>query len=64
MGQLSRPGHRVIIFTRCETRVFTVFKKAQDKDIKIYIVVKIRPTVIEIPVLTNCIYVVSTANTV
>ena len=43
------PGHRVIILTRCETRVFPVFeKKAQDKDIKIYILVKIRPTVIEI----------------
>ena len=32
------PDHRVIILTRCETRVFPVFeKKAQDKDIKIYI---------------------------
>jgi len=49
LGHLSRPGHRVIILTRCETRVFQVFeKKAQDKNIKIYIFVKIRPTVIEI----------------
>ena len=38
LGHLSRPGHGVIILTRCETRVFSVFeKKAQDKDIKIYI---------------------------
>jgi len=45
LGHLSRPGHRVIILTRCETRVFPVFeKKAQDKDIKIYIFVKIRQT--------------------
>ena len=49
LGHLSRPGHRVIIFIRCETRVFRVFeKKVQDKDIKICIFVKIRPTVIEI----------------
>jgi len=48
LGYFSRPGHRVIILTRCETRVFPVFKKAQDKDIKIYIFVKIRPTVIDI----------------
>ena len=49
MGHLSCPGHRIIILTRCETRVFPVFeKKAQDKDIKIYISVKIRQTVIEI----------------
>jgi len=49
LGHLSRPGHRVIILTRCETRVFPDFaKKAQDRDIKIYIFVKIRPTVIEI----------------
>jgi len=43
-------GHRVIILTRCETPSFPLFrKKAQDKDIKIYILfVKIRPTVIEI----------------
>ena len=35
-GHLSRPGHRVIILTRCETRVFPVSeKKAQDKGIKI-----------------------------
>ena len=27
LGHLSRPGHRVIIFTRCETRVFPVFEK-------------------------------------
>ena len=39
---------RVIILTRCETRVFRFSKKAQNKDIKIYIFVKIRPTVIEI----------------
>ena len=50
LGRLSRPGHRVIILTRCETRpqFFRFSKKAQDKDIKIYIFVKIRPTVIEI----------------
>jgi len=49
LGHLLRPGHRVIIMTRCETRVFQVFeKKAKDKDIKIYIFVKIRLTVIEI----------------
>jgi len=28
MGHLSRPGHRVIILTRCETRVFPVFEKS------------------------------------
>ena len=27
LRHLSRPGHRVIIFTRCETRVFPVFEK-------------------------------------
>jgi len=27
LGHLSRPGHRVIILTRCETRVFPVIKK-------------------------------------
>jgi len=27
MGHLSRPGHRVIFLTRCETRVFPVFEK-------------------------------------
>ena len=49
LGHLSRPGHRVIILTQYETRVCPVFKKkAQDKDIKMYIFVKIRPTVIEI----------------
>jgi len=42
------PGHWVIILTWCETRVFPLFEKTQDKDIKIYIFVKIRPTVIEI----------------
>jgi len=26
LGHLSRPGHRVIILTRCETRVFPVFE--------------------------------------
>jgi len=26
-GHLSRPGHRVIISTRCDTRVFRVFEK-------------------------------------
>jgi len=49
LGHLSRPGHRVIILTRRETRLFSGFrKKAQGKDMKIYIFVKIRPTVIEI----------------
>ena len=40
---------RVIILTRREARVFFRFflKKAQDKDIKIYIFVTIRPAVIE-----------------
>ena len=46
LGHLSRPGHRVVILTRCETRVFPVFEKKLK--IKIYIFVKIRPTVIEI----------------
>ena len=27
LGYLSRPGHRVIILTRCETRVFRFSKK-------------------------------------
>ena len=27
LGHLSRPGHRAIILTRCETRVFPVFEK-------------------------------------
>jgi len=27
LGHLSRPGHRVIILTRCETRVFPVLRK-------------------------------------
>ena len=27
MGHLSHPGYRVIILTRCETRVFPVFEK-------------------------------------
>jgi len=27
LGHLSRPGHRVIILTRCETRVFPVLEK-------------------------------------
>ena len=27
VGHLLRPGHRVIILTRCETRVFPVFEK-------------------------------------
>ena len=48
LGHLSRPGHRVIILTRCQTRVFSVFEKTHDKDIKIYIFANIRPTVIEI----------------
>jgi len=49
LGHLSRPGHRVIILTRRETRLFSGFrKKAQGKDMKIYIFAKIRPTVIEI----------------
>ena len=46
LGHVSRPGHRVIILTRCETRVFPVFEKLPK--IKIYIFVKISPTVIEI----------------
>ena len=53
LGHLSRPGHRVIVLTRCETRVFPVFEKNQDKDTKIYIFVKIRPTVIEILTFKN-----------
>jgi len=48
LGHLSRPCHRVIILTRCETRDFPVFEKTQHKDIKIYFFVKIRPAVIEI----------------
>ena len=28
LDHLSRPGHRVIILTRCETRVFPVFEKS------------------------------------
>ena len=36
LDHLSRPGHRVIIMTRCETRVFPIFEQ-KDKDIKIYI---------------------------
>jgi len=49
MGHLSRPGHRVIILTRCETGVFPVFEKyAQDKDINFF--VKIRPTAKKIDV--------------
>jgi len=50
-GSMGHLGHfsPFVILTLCETRVFPVFgKKAQDKDIKIYIFVKIRPTVIEI----------------
>jgi len=27
LSHLSRPGHRVIILTRCDTRVFSVFEK-------------------------------------
>ena len=38
LGRLSRPGYRVIILTRRETRVFPVFEKSS----------KIRSTVIEI----------------
>jgi len=30
MGHLSRPGHRVIILTQCETRVFPFSKNAQN----------------------------------
>ena len=49
LGHLSRPGHRVIILIPGVRPEFFLFsKKAQDKDIKIYIFVKIRPTVIEI----------------
>jgi len=32
LGHLSRPGHRVIILTRCETRVFPVFEKITIRD--------------------------------
>ena len=49
LGHLSRPGHRVIILTRCETWVFPVFEKKPK--IKIYEDIyfcEIRPTVIEI----------------
>jgi len=31
VGHLSRPGHRVIILTRRETRVFPVFEKNAQK---------------------------------
>jgi len=48
LGHLSRPGHRVIVLTGVRPEFFRFSKKAQDKDIKIYIFVKIRPTVIEI----------------
>ena len=44
MGHLSRPGHRVIILTQSETRVFSFFKKTQNAKRTF---VKIRPTVIE-----------------
>jgi len=27
LGRLSRPGHRVVILTRCDTRVFPVFER-------------------------------------
>jgi len=30
LGHLSRPGHRVIILTRCETRVFPFSKNVQN----------------------------------
>jgi len=33
LGHLSRPGDRVIILTRCETRVFPVFEKNRYQDI-------------------------------
>ena len=46
LGHLSRPGHRVIILSWCETRVFPVFEKKLK--IKIYFFVKIHPTVINI----------------
>jgi len=48
LGHLSRPGHWVIILTRCEIRFLPVFDKTQDEDIKIYIFVKIHSAVIEI----------------
>jgi len=48
LGHLSRLGHRIITLNWCETRVFPVFEKNQDKDTQIYIFVKIRKTVIEI----------------
>jgi len=44
LGQLSRPGHRVIILTLCETRVFQVFEKTQDKDINKYIYICENPS--------------------
>ena len=50
-GHLSRPGHRVTgssFWPGVRPEYFRFSKKAQDKDIKIYILVKIRPTVIEI----------------
>jgi len=34
LGHLSRPGHRVIILTRCETGVFPVFEKKPKIKIK------------------------------
>ena len=51
LGRLSPPGHRVTgsSFPPGVRPEFSGFRKeAQDKDIKIYIFVKIRPTVIEI----------------
>ena len=49
LGHLSRPGHRGHHFDPTWDPSFTVFqKKSQDKDIKIHIFIKIRPTVIEI----------------
>ena len=46
LGHLLLPDHRVIISTRRETRVFPVFENKPN--IKIYIFVKVRPTVIEV----------------
>ena len=33
-GHLSRPGHRVIFLTQCETRVFPVFEKMPKMHLK------------------------------
>ena len=51
LGHRSRPGHRITgssFWPGVRPEFFRFSKKAQYKDIKIYIFVKIRPTVIEI----------------